>query len=96
VSRENMCENPAIPFAIKKRINPKLFIDWMAALYTGKTQIRVVSCEQWGCDKWADCRFMYIPCAEIKSWTKKFGNERPGVNNLSWDDFNGINVIRIF
>jgi len=59
------CENPAITFPIKKKIDTQLLIVRMAALNLGETQIRVVTNESG---------------QKILSWTKRCGSELSDVN----------------
>jgi len=67
-------------FPIKKRMNAELFVDWMAALYIGQSQIRDKTKKGYG----------HILCKNFKEtlFAKKCGNEGLCVNLiLKWDQW---------
>jgi len=59
---------------MKEKINGELFIDRTAGIYTGETEFRIVTNEDYQLIGGAG-----VPCTEILSWTKRYGTERSGV-----------------
>jgi len=86
---ERTCGSPVLTFPIEKRMNTKLFIDRMAPLYIGETQIRVetnegdqpVALADW----WNEYTWVQLKCYFDM---KRCGDERPGVN-LSQNELSG-------
>jgi len=74
--------------AMKKRTKTEPSVDRMAALYIGKTWIRVVTIEGDQLVALVDWRIEYTLRRNGILLPKDVRNERPGVN-LSWSEFKG-------